>query len=55
MLDRRAPKLHNQEILDLYSSPNIIRMIRSRTTTWAEYGIHMEERRSAYMVLLGKP
>jgi hypothetical protein len=37
-------KLHNEELHNLYSSPSIIRMIKSRRTTWAEHVARMERR-----------
>jgi hypothetical protein len=49
-------KLHNGAGLnDLYSSPNIIRVIKSRRMRWAGLEGHMEERRGSYRVLLWKP
>jgi hypothetical protein len=48
-------KLHNEELNDLYSSPNIFRMIRSRRTRWAGHVVHMGEGRDLYRVLMGKP
>jgi len=48
-------KLHNEELSDLYSSPNIIRVIKSRRMRWAVYIARMGERRGAYRVLVGKP
>jgi len=47
-------RLHNEEVNDLYSSPNIVRVIKSRRMRWAGYVVHMEER-GVYSVLLGKP
>jgi hypothetical protein len=47
-------KLHNEVLNDLHSSPNI-QVITSRRIRWAEHVIHMEERRGAYRVLVGKP
>jgi hypothetical protein len=38
-------KLHNEELRNLYSSPSIIRMIRSRTMRWAEHVARMGEKR----------
>jgi hypothetical protein len=35
-------KLHNEELNDLYSSPNIVRVIKSRRTRWAEHVARME-------------
>ena len=47
-------KLHNEELNDLYSSPNIIWVIKSRIMRWAGHVACMEERRGAYRVLVGK-
>jgi hypothetical protein len=41
-------KLHNDELHYLYSSPNIIRMIKSRRMRWAGHVAHMEEKRNSY-------
>ena len=46
-------KLHNEELNNLYSSPNIVRVINSRRMRWAGHVAHM--RRGAYRVLVGKP
>jgi hypothetical protein len=43
-------KLHNEELNDLYCSPNIIRVNKSRTIRWAGHVARMEERRGAYRV-----
>jgi acyl-coenzyme A synthetase/AMP-(fatty) acid ligase len=48
-------KLQNEEVNDLFSSPNIIRMIKSRRMRWTGHVARMGERRSAYRVLVGKP
>jgi hypothetical protein len=48
-------KLHNEELHKLYSSPNIIRMIKSRRMRWAGHVIRMGETRNAYRILVGKP
>jgi transcription termination factor 2 len=48
-------KLHNEELRNLYSSPNIIRMIKSRRMRWAGHVARMGETRSAYRILVGKP
>jgi hypothetical protein len=47
-------KLHNEEFHNLYSSPNIIRMIKSRRMRWEEYVPRMGETRNAYRILVGK-
>ena len=44
-----------QELNYLYSSPNIVRVIKSRRMRWAEHVAHMGEERGAYRVLVGKP
>jgi hypothetical protein len=48
-------KLHYEELRDLYFSPNIIRMIKSRRMRWAGHVARMGEKRNAYRLLLGKP
>jgi hypothetical protein len=48
-------KLHNKEIYTLYSSPNIIRVIKSRILRWAGHVARMGVSRDAYRVLLEKP
>jgi hypothetical protein len=48
-------KLHNEELRNLYSSPSIIRMIKSRRMRWAGLHARMEETRNAYRILVGKP
>jgi hypothetical protein len=48
-------KLHNEELHDLYSSPSIIRIIKSRTMRWAGHVARMGEKRNAYRLLVGKP
>ena len=48
-------KLHNEELNDLYCSPNIFRLIKSRRMRWAGHVACMEERRGVYRVLVGKP
>jgi hypothetical protein len=47
-------KLHNEELLILYSSPSIIRTIKSRRMTWAVHVARMGEKRNAYGILVGK-
>ena len=48
-------RLHNEELNDLYSSPNIVRVIKSRRMRWAVHVARMGEERGVYRVLLGKP
>jgi hypothetical protein len=47
-------KLHNKELHDLYSSPSIIRIIKSLSMRWASYVARMGEKRNAYRLLVGK-
>jgi hypothetical protein len=47
-------KWHNDELHDLYSSPNIVRVIKSRRMRWAGHVARMGERRGAYRVLVGR-
>ena len=48
-------KLHNEELNVLYSSLNIVRVIKSRRMTWSPHVAHMGEGRGVYRVLVGKP
>jgi hypothetical protein len=48
-------KLHNEEIIDLYSSPNIVRVIKSRGKRLAGHIACMGAGRGVYRVLVGKP
>jgi len=48
-------RLHNEELNDLYSSPNIVWVIKSRRMRWAERVARMGEDRGLYRVLVGKP
>jgi hypothetical protein len=48
-------KLHNEELRDLYSSSNIIRIIKSWRMRWAGHVARMGEERNAYRLLVGKP
>jgi hypothetical protein len=48
-------KLHNEELHNLYSSPSIIRMVKSRRIRWVEYVACMGEKRNVYRNLVGKP
>jgi hypothetical protein len=53
--DRSWRKLHNDELHKLYSSPNIIRVIKSRRMRWAGHVAHMGEGRGVHRVLVGRP
>jgi hypothetical protein len=48
-------RLHNDELNDLYSSPNIVRVIQSRRMRWAGHVAHIGKERGVYRVLVGKP
>ena len=48
-------KLHNEELNDLYCSPNIVRVIKSRRMRWAGHVARMGDSRGVYRVLVGKP
>ena len=48
-------KLHNEELNDLYCSPNIVQVIKSRRMRWAGHVARMEEERVVHKVLVGKP
>jgi hypothetical protein len=48
-------KLHNEELNDRYSSPNIVRVVNSRRMRWAEQEARMGEERGGHWVLVGKP
>jgi hypothetical protein len=48
-------RLHNKELYAVYSSPNIIRVIKSRRMRWAGHVACMGERRGALRALVGKP
>jgi hypothetical protein len=48
-------KLHNGELHNLYSSPDIVRQIKSRRMRWAGHVARMGEGRNVYRVLVGKP
>jgi len=47
-------KLHNEELSDLYRSPNIVRVIKWRRTKWAGHVARMVEEREVYRVLVAK-
>jgi hypothetical protein len=48
-------KLHNEELRDLYSLPNIVRVVKSRRMRWAGHVACMGEGRGVQRVLVGKP
>jgi hypothetical protein len=48
-------KLHNDELHGLYSSPNIVRVIKPRRMRWAGHTARMGEGRAAYRILVGRP
>jgi hypothetical protein len=48
-------RLHSEELNDLYSSPNIIRVIKSKRMRWACHVARMGEKRGAYRILVGRP
>jgi len=47
--------LHNEELSDLNSLPNIVRVVKSRRIKWAGHVVHMGEGRGVHRVLMGKP
>ena len=48
-------RLHNEELYNLYRSPNMVRIIKSRRLRWAGHVARMEEGRSGFKILTGKP
>jgi hypothetical protein len=48
-------KLHNEELNDLYSSPSIIRIMKSRRMRWARHVARLGEKWNTYSLLVGKP
>jgi hypothetical protein len=48
-------KLHNEKLNDLYSLPNIVRVVKSRRMRWAGQVARMGEARGGYRMLGGKP
>jgi hypothetical protein len=48
-------KLHNEELHNLYSSPSIIRIIKSRRLRWAGHVARKREKRNVYRLLVGEP
>jgi hypothetical protein len=47
-------KLHNEELLNMYSSPSIIRLIKSRRKRWAGHVARMGRRGNGHMLLVGR-
>ena len=47
--------MHNEELNDLYCTPNIVRVIEPRSTRWAGHVARMGERRGVYRILVWKP
>jgi hypothetical protein len=48
-------KIHNEELHNMYSSPSIIRKIKSRSMRWSGHLARMGEKRNAYRILVGEP
>ena len=48
-------RLHNEGLHSFYCSPNMVRVIKSRILRWAGHVARMEEGRSAFKILTGKP
>jgi hypothetical protein len=48
-------KLHNEDLNDLYSLPNIVRVVKSRRMRWAGHVVRMGEDSGVHRVLVGKP
>jgi hypothetical protein len=48
-------KLHNEELNNLYSSPSIVRVVKSRRMRWARHVTRMGHERGVHRVLVGKP
>jgi hypothetical protein len=55
LVTREGRKLHNEELNDLYSLPNIVRVVKSRRMRWAGHVARMGEGRGVHRVLVGKP
>ena len=51
----RALSAHKEELSDLYSLPNIVRVVKSRRMRWAGHVARMGEGRGVHRVLMGKP
>jgi hypothetical protein len=48
-------RLHNEELHNLYASPNITKEIKSRRMRWAGHVVRMRQMRNAYRISVGKP
>jgi len=48
-------RLHNEELCNLYASPNVTRMIKSSRMRWVRNVARLGKRRNAYKILVGKP
>jgi len=48
-------RMHNEELNDFHSSPNIVRVVKSRRMRWVGHVARMAEERGVYRVLVGKP
>jgi hypothetical protein len=48
-------KLHNEELNDMYSLPNIVRVVKSRRMRWAGYVVRIGEESGVHRALVGKP
>jgi len=55
VVTRKCRKLRNEELNDLYSSANIVLVIKSRRMGWAGHVVRMGKKRGVYRVLVGKP
>jgi hypothetical protein len=51
---RGVEKSHDEELHDLYSSPSIVLVIKSRRMRWAWHVARLEEKRGVYRILVGK-
>ena len=48
-------RLHNEELSDLYSLSNVVRVVKSRTMRWARHVARMGEGRGMHRIVVGKP
>jgi hypothetical protein len=54
-LTRRWRKVYDEDLHELYFTPNINRIIKSRMVGWARHVARMREKRNVYRLLVGKP